>query len=98
MTYLLNDRFLVVCFSKDDIFELEELKIRGLKNGIDDLEVIGAERLREMGRTFLLTPWLRFTPFSGIICPYELTLHAMENAVENGAELKLECELTGISL
>jgi len=89
---------LVVCFSKDGIFELEELKIRGFKNGVEDLEIIGADRLREMEPNISPNAVAAlYAPSAGIICPYELTLHAMENAVENGAELKLECELSGIS-
>lgn len=88
----------VVCFSKDGIFGLEELKIRGFKNGIEDLEIIGTDRLREMEPNISPNAVAAlYAPSAGIICPYELTLHAMENAVENGAELKLECKLTGIS-
>jgi len=89
---------LVVCFSEEDLSGLEELRIRGLENGVENLEIISADRLREIEPN--ISPKAvaaLFAPSAGIICPYELTLHAMENAVENGVELKLECELTGIS-
>lgn len=89
---------LVVCFSEDDLSGLEELRIRGLENGVENLEIIGAERLREMEPNISPNAVAAlYAPSAGIICPYELTLHAMENAVDNGAELKLECKLTGIN-
>ncbi|HEY8499649.1 MAG TPA: NAD(P)/FAD-dependent oxidoreductase [Clostridia bacterium] len=89
---------LVLCFSEEDLPKLEELKIRGIENGVEGLEIIGADRLREIEPNISHNAVAAlYAPSAGIICPYELTLHAMENAVENGAELKLECELTGIS-
>ena len=35
-------------------------------------------------------------PTSSIVCPYELTIAAVENAVVNGAEFLRNCEVTGI--
>ena len=35
-------------------------------------------------------------PTAGIVCPYELAAGAVENAVENGTELKLECQVQDI--
>lgn len=39
-----------------------------------------------------------FAPNSGIIDPFNLVVHAMENAIDNGIQLKLNHKITNISL
>lgn len=88
---------LVLCFQTTDMPKLEELMHRGITNGIEGLEIIWGEKLKEMEPN--ISPDVLaalYAPSAGIVCPYELTLHAAENAVENGVELKLECEVNSI--
>lgn len=94
---LKNNGALVVAFSEDEIPHLEELKKRGEKNGVPDLRVVGKEELAELepniGETAV---GALVAPTSSIVCPYELTIAAVENAVTNGAQFLRNCEVTGI--
>lgn len=78
---------LVVAFSDEEVETLNELLERGNINGVPDLEIYDAARLREA------EPYISdeakaalWAPSAGIVCPYELTIAAAENAVVNGAE------------
>ena len=78
---------LVVAFSDEEVETLNELLERGNKNGVPGLEIYSAEKLREA------EPYISdeakaalWAPSAGIVCPYELTIAAAENAVVNGAE------------
>lgn len=89
---------LVLCFSESDLPRLYELEERGRNNGVEGLEIVSGDRLRDMEPNISpATVAALHAPSAGIISPFELTLKAAENAVENGAELKLGCEVTGIS-
>ena len=90
---------LVVGFGEKDIEVLNELLDKGIANGVEGLEIIDKDTLRAM------EPQLSdeaanalYAPESGIICPYELTIAAVENAVENGVELRRSCEVKGLNL
>lgn len=78
---------LVVAFSDEEVDTLGELLERGNKNGVPGLEIYDAQKLREA------EPYISdeakaalWAPTAGIVCPYELTIAAAENAVVNGAE------------
>ena len=80
---------LVVAYSWDDMKTLDELFERGFANGVPNMEIISQERLRTM------EPYISdeaigalWAPTAGIVCPYELTVAATENAVINGARVK----------
>ena len=88
---------LVVAYSEEDIPVLEELKARGERNGVEGLEIIGKEEL------FKLEPNVSSTAIGalraktgGIVCPYDLTIAAVGNAMDNGAELLLDFEVVKI--
>lgn len=88
---------LVLCFSSRDIPKLEELQQRGIKNGVDGLDIIYGDRLKKLEPNISPnTAAALYAPSAGIVCPYELTLHAAENAVQNGVDLQLDCEVTAI--
>jgi len=88
----------VVALKEEEANVLKELKGRGEKNGVPDLEIIDArERLLEM------EPHLNseaiaalYAPTAAITSPYELAMAMMENAVQNGVEIFLETEVTGV--
>lgn len=68
---------------------IEKLYQRGVSNGIAGLRVItGAEaRAMEPNLSEKVSKAL-YVPNSGIICPYDLTIAAVGNAMDNGVELK----------
>ena len=79
---------LVVAFSEEDIKTLETLRARGEENGVEGLEIIDGARLREMEKNISDAALAAlYAPTGGIVCPYELTIAAIGNAMDNGAEL-----------
>ncbi|MDR1409994.1 MAG: NAD(P)/FAD-dependent oxidoreductase [Oscillospiraceae bacterium] len=80
---------LVLAFSEAERKTLNELLGRGQKNGVPELEIIDGERLFErepqISHEAVAALW---APTAGIVCPFELTLAAAENAVQNGAVFK----------
>ena len=88
---------LVIGFNEEDKKHIEKLYERGVKNGVKNLQVIGAEKLRELepGISDNATCAL-YAPTGAIICPYELTVAAIGNAMDNGVQLKTSFEVKGI--
>ena len=92
-----NNGSLVIGFNDDDRATVEELCKRGTTNGVEGLEVIDRDRLVELepnigdGATCAL-----YAPTGAIVCPYELTIAAIGNAMDNGAKLKLNFEVKEI--
>ena len=90
---------LVVAHNQRELDTLAELLERGRQNGLgDDLVLIKPDKLK------IMEPYLAsdivgalFCPQSGIVCPYELTFAAIENALCNGAELYCDSPVTSIS-
>ena len=79
---------LVVAFSEDEVKTLFDLKQRGIKNGVKNLRIIDAEELRLMEPNVSSDAICAlYAPTGGIVCPYELTIAAIGNAMDNGAEL-----------
>lgn len=92
-----NNGSLVVAFSTDEIKTLEELKARGETNGVEGLEIVGRERLRAMEPNISDEAVAAlYAPTGGIVCPYELTIAAIGNAMDNGAELFTDFEVVSI--
>ena len=81
---------LVVGFSEEDRATLSDLLERGTKNGVEGLRVLDRAEILKIepnigkGVTVAL-----HAPTGAIICPYELCMAAVGNAMDNGAELKL---------
>ena len=88
---------LVVGFSEEDRQTLEELRVRGEKNGVRDLSVISREEILKIEPSIgeSVTCALH-APTGAIICPYELCMATVGNAMDNGAELKLNFEVKSI--
>jgi glycerol-3-phosphate dehydrogenase len=92
-----NNGSLVVGFNDEDRATLEDLCIRGKKNGVPGVEVIDRARILELepnigdGVTCAL-----YAPTGAIICPYELCMAEIGNAMDNGAALKLDFEVKSI--
>ena len=75
---------------------LEALKARGDRNGAPDLALVGGDEIRSL-EPLARGRWALFSPWTGIISPYEFAIALAENAVRNGAAVSLETPVTGVS-
>lgn len=89
-----NNGSLVVAFSEEEMQTLSILKKRGEANGVKQLEIISKEELvalepnvsdQAVGALYAKT--------GGIVCPYELTIAMIGNAMDNGATLYTDFEV-----
>lgn len=88
---------LVLAFSEQDIGTIEKLYENGIRNGVPGLELLSAEEaIRKEPNISREVKGALFAPTAGIVCPYELAIGAVENAVDNGVRLELECEVLSI--
>lgn len=88
---------LVIGFTDDDAMEIKKLYDNGIKYGLEGLDIIYADRIKE------LEPHINkdvkialYCENSGVTSPYELTIALAENSIENGVELKLNTEVIAI--
>ena len=76
---------------------LEELKQRGITNGVPDMEIWDKEKLlKEEPNLSDKAVAALSSPNVGIVSPWELALALAETAVLNGVEVKLNTEVSGI--
>ncbi|MBQ7916135.1 MAG: NAD(P)/FAD-dependent oxidoreductase [Firmicutes bacterium] len=88
---------LVVAYRPQDMEKVRELYDRGQKNGVRGLEVIGQEELRKMEPAISEEAvGALYAPTGAIVCPYELNIASIGNAMDNGVELKVEYKVTSI--
>lgn len=89
-----NNGSLVLAFNSEEMQTLLKLKERGEKNGVEGLSIINKEQLKELEPNVsddAVGALLAST--GGIVCPYELTISEIGNAMDNGAELLTEFEV-----
>lgn len=92
-----NNGSLVVAFSEEEIGTLEDLKARGEKNGVEGLKIVDRDELRAMEKNISEDALAAlYAPTGGIVCPYELTIAAIGNAMDNGAKLFTDFEASDI--
>ena len=87
---------LVVAFANERA-EVEAIYERGLKNNVEGIRIVEHDELLAMEPN--LNPDLDcalYAPTGAIICPYELCIAAVGNAMDNGAELCLNFEVAAI--
>ena len=88
---------LVIGFSEEDRAVLTALYARGVKNGVKELRITEKEELRSLEPNISDNAVCAlYAPTGAIICPYELTIAAVGNAMDNGAELMTNFEVTSI--
>ena len=89
-----NNGSIVLAFSEDELKTLDQLKQRGEINGVKGIEILSKKQVKELepnvsenclGALFAST--------GGIVCPYELTIAEIGNAMDNGAELFTDFEV-----
>lgn len=89
---------LVIGFNDDDRATLNELLQRGIENGVDGVRIIEKEELNVLEPN--ISPnavCALYAPTGAIVCPYELTIAAVGNAMDNGAELKTNYKVDRIT-
>lgn len=92
-----NNGSLVIGFNKEDIEVLTELYNQGIQNGVQNLEMIDRKRLKELEPNITDNALgALYAPTGAIVCPYELTIGAIGNAMDNDAELKLKFQVDKI--
>lgn len=89
---------LVLCFDEEGVEKLEEMRLRGLANGLPDtMKIVSREEVLELEPNLSDEVYAALTlPTGGIVCPYEMTIAFAENAADNGVEFKMETMVTGI--
>jgi glycerol-3-phosphate dehydrogenase len=90
---------LVVAREKEDIAVLEHLKAQGDKKGVPGLEIWDQQRMRreEPNLSHKLLAALH-APSAGVINPYEFAFALIENAVDNGVDLKIDSPVEKIKV
>lgn len=88
---------MVCAFGAEEEAAVDALYERGLENGMTDLEIISGDTARRLEPELSdkVTKAL-LVKNSGIVCPYELTIAAVGNAMDNGAVLKRSFEVCEI--
>ncbi|MBO7197163.1 MAG: NAD(P)/FAD-dependent oxidoreductase [Clostridia bacterium] len=90
---------LVVGFNDEDEHTLVELCERGKNNGVKGVRVIHRDEILTLepnigdGVCVAL-----YAPTGAIVCPYELCMASVGNAMDNGASLKLNFEVKNIEI
>lgn len=88
---------MMICVGPNGEEKLRKKSSQGLSNGVRGIQLLTREEVLDFEPN--LTPAVRlglFTPEAGTVIPWELGLAAAENAVRNGAEIKLNTKVTNI--
>ena len=88
---------LTICTEESKLPELEALKERGEKNGVEGLEVLDRNAVLQLepniGDEVVGALW---APTAGIVCPFKLTIAFAENAAVNGAQFRFNEQVQNI--
>lgn len=89
---------LVCAFSEEDEATLRMLLKRGKNNGVEQLSIITGEEVRAMEPNISQRVISAlYVPTGAITCPYELTINAVGNAMDNGACLMRNFKVSNIN-
>ena len=92
-----NNGSLVVGFSDADREHIERLVQRGIDNGVEGVRLIESDELRAIEPNISeAAVCALYAPTGAIVCPYELCIASVGNAMDNGASLKCNFEVTNI--
>lgn len=92
-----NNGSMVIGFGNEDRKAIEVLYDRGMKNGVEKLRILDGDQARELEPALSdQVTCALYAPTCAIVCPYELTIAAIGNAMDNGAELMLCFEVRHI--
>jgi glycerol-3-phosphate dehydrogenase len=86
---------LVIALTDDERPRLAELKEQGDRIGTPGLEIVGESEIRKI-EPLARGRWALYSPHTGIISPYELTVALAECARRNGVRVLLEAPVGSI--
>ena len=87
----------MTCVSEEDNAALRALYERGVKNGVPELRLLSGEEARALeGALSDQVTGALYAPTGAIVCPYELCIAAVGNAMDNGAELRLNFPVSSV--
>ena len=93
----INNGSLVVGFNDEDRETLKGLLARGVANGVPGLEILSREEILKIEPSIgLEVTCALYAPTGAIICPYDLAVSAIGNAMDNGVTLLCNFEATEI--
>lgn len=88
---------LVIGFNDEDRATVESLVERGIKNGVEGVRLVEKDELKALEPNISNNATCAlYAPTGAIVCPYELCIASIGNAMDNGAELKVEFEVASI--
>ncbi|MDK2935459.1 MAG: glycerol-3-phosphate dehydrogenase [Eubacteriaceae bacterium] len=88
---------LVLAFEDEQLSKLKELYENGLKNGLDDLEILNHDQIMNLEPN--VNPEVKHALYckgAGVCCPFSYAIALAENAVANGVKLYLNTEISAI--
>lgn len=92
-----NNGSLVIGFDEEDRATVEELCRRGIANGVKGVRVLDREELVALEPNISKNAVCAlYAPTGSIVCPYELTVASIGNAMDNGADLFLDFAVSSI--
>ena len=92
-----NGSFVCAFGTPEEEAAVESLLERGKANGIPGLAILSGDEARAMEPNLSdKASKVLHVPNAGIICPYDLTIAAVGNAMDNGVELKRNFEVVSI--
>ena len=87
----------VLALDKDEALIVEHLYKRAIENGVEEVAILQKDEVLKLEPNVNKNVVSALhAPTAMIVDPWEYTLALAETAVRNGAEIKLECEVTGI--
>ncbi|MBO5836635.1 MAG: NAD(P)/FAD-dependent oxidoreductase [Oscillospiraceae bacterium] len=93
----INNGSLVIGFDEDDRATIQALYQRGIENGVAQLRVVDKAALKQLEPNISDNAVCALVaPTGAIVCPYDLTIAAIGNAMDNGAELKCNFSVENI--
>ncbi len=87
---------LIVATSEAEISIIEGIRKTAIGNGVDDLQVLGIEQIKELEPNIFALKAL-FSPSTGIIDSHKLMKQYENNCINNGCQIAYGSEVTGIS-
>ncbi len=88
---------LVLAFNEEDEKHIKDLYERGIRNNVEGLKILNREEVIEIEPNVnksVISALL--CDVAGIVCPFNLNVALMENAIENGVKLQVQSKVVGI--
>lgn len=87
----------VLAFNEEEHETLKYYLQNGTQNGVPGIALITGDEARAIEPNLSdEVKWALWTPSAGYVEPYEVALSLMENAMDNGTRLRLDCQVYAI--